>query len=85
MNRRILAVVSLVVAAGGFRGTNVAVNGPGDDGKVLVSTSGSDQAPPIDVLVGRNGIEPLPTAIPGQPTPVYPIGTRVPAPTPRPS
>jgi hypothetical protein len=84
MNHRILAVVSLVVAAGGCSSGSVTISGPGDDGKVRVSSSGSEQSPPVGALVGKDGVEQLPTATPGQPTPVYPISTPAPAPTRRP-
>lgn len=58
----------------------MTVSGPGEDGKLDVSSQGG-QFPPVDAKVGEKGIERAPTATPGRPTPVYPIETPPPSPT----
>lgn len=80
MNRRTIGWAVACVAAAGCSGSSITVVGPGLDGKTYVHAEGGS-LPPVDALVGEKGIEPMPTATPGQPTPVYPIDTPVPPPT----
>ena len=80
MKRRTIAWAVACVAAAGCSVSSITVVGPGPDGKTYVHSEGGS-LPPVDALVGEKGIEPMPTATPGQPTPVYPIDTPVPPPT----
>jgi len=80
MNRMSAAGVLLCLTTAGCGGGSVTVSGPGPDGKTYVYSEGGG-LPPVEAVVGDKGIEPGPTATPGQPTPVYPIDTPAPAPT----
>lgn len=84
MDRRRFAWVVLCAAAAGCSGSSVTVITPGPDGKTYVHSEGGS-LPPVDALVGERGIEAMPTVTPGQPTPLYPIETPVPPPTPTPA
>jgi len=74
-----MAALLVVLGVFGCGGSSVSVVGPGD-GKVYVSSEGG-VLPPAGAVVSKKGIEPPPTATPGQPTPIYPVGTPAPAPT----
>ncbi|MGE5414163.1 MAG: hypothetical protein ACM3NW_08310 [Syntrophomonadaceae bacterium] len=83
MNRRPIGWVVACLTLTACGGSSVTVSGPGPDGKTYVMSQGGS-LPPVEAVVGEKGIEPAPTATPGQPTPVHPIDTPAPPATPVP-
>ncbi len=75
----VLLLAAAVAAAAGCSGTDVTVNSTGEGATAFVA------APPVPpVEVDREGLHEPPTRTPAPITPIYPIRTPPPTPTPRP-
>jgi hypothetical protein len=75
MDRRIVTAVLVALAAGACSGADVTITGSEEGVQVL--------APPVDARVDDEGVQGPPTPTPRSITPVYPITTPGPPPTPR--